>query len=141
MVYTELKVPFSQAEPAERPAQRHQLEIAERALDGRWRASLKRCLLDGKNSGLFRLQRPCVAAVPGPFPELNPMDIFELMLELETGQRPPMGCVVHDDLTTMSNALWPIDHFRDRLQDIIAQFCGESRKGPTLNEWLGVRNS
>uniref|UniRef100_A0A6T0Z2Z5 Nonsense-mediated mRNA decay factor SMG8 n=1 Tax=Alexandrium monilatum TaxID=311494 RepID=A0A6T0Z2Z5_9DINO len=136
-VYADFKIPFLGYDTAERPPPLQLIETAECSLDIKWKRCLKRNLSDSKPSGLFRLQRPCVAVVPGPFASLDPAFIIDLFFELEEKELFPQVCGPDEDpLTVVAHATWPMDLFRSRLGELLEQLRGEMRKGPTLGQWM-----
>ncbi|CAE8730637.1 unnamed protein product, partial [Polarella glacialis] len=144
-VHAELKLPFLKAvgPTCDRPAPRHLLESAEKALDGKWRSCLKRLKLvsDSKRSGSLRLQRPCAAALSGPFQRLDLAEVMELVLDQE---RPGPLTGAEDPLATSASSSWPTDIFRARVSNLLETLASDLlRKGSstTLQEWMSSAKS
>eukprot|EP00929_Paragymnodinium_shiwhaense_P061646 TRINITY_DN30811_c0_g1_i2.p1 TRINITY_DN30811_c0_g1~~TRINITY_DN30811_c0_g1_i2.p1 ORF type:complete len:938 (+),score=209.60 TRINITY_DN30811_c0_g1_i2:116-2929(+) len=117
------------------PVPRQHLETVEKVLDSRWKSSLKRYASNEKSGqpGLFRLQRPCAAAVPGPFARLAAEEVFKLASSLD--EIDPLAEV--DVVLSVAHAPWPIDRLRSRLADLIAG-CGTrdgAARGATITAW------
>eukprot|EP00927_Polykrikos_kofoidii_P046371 TRINITY_DN40604_c0_g1_i1.p1 TRINITY_DN40604_c0_g1~~TRINITY_DN40604_c0_g1_i1.p1 ORF type:complete len:963 (-),score=153.14 TRINITY_DN40604_c0_g1_i1:544-3432(-) len=150
LVHTDLKVPYQAVGPdlACLPPPLQSLEAAEKALDGKWRASIRRfAQIDGKaGQGLFRLPRPCAIAVPGPFARHEAQDILVLADALEVelhSERLDAAAGIERQCGETSwrangHAVWPMDRLRARLGEFF-KFLLDSQSQHevcTVRDWM-----